>query len=548
MSTYPSIGAALVCLLAVHTLVAAQRDPTKAPPGDSSLSGRVTRSAGGPLAGVRITVITMDPPRTTWSETTGPDGAFRLTQMPAGRFRVHAHHPQYLLKESSRISTGLNGGVVELAPRQSLRLDIVMQRGGVVTGHIFDGNGDPMPDIDVKVYGLRDNGSLAAVAGRAYKSNDVGMYRVANLPAGRYYVGAVYGTRGVRDASTGFAPTWFPDATSLADARRVDVKTEGESAGIDIRVIATRLVEVTGRLRDPWGNASGGATVELAGADGLPALGSRRTVRTRADGTYEFDAVPPGAYELRATWRPMPNASLLSPRVAGITALQFLVTRVYVGDDLPKVRLDDLGLLPAPMIQGSIRGPAAATIAKGLTVRAIPMDVGRSLEEWTSPVGADLSFRMPVMPGRFTLRLRGLPEGLYAEDVTFVGRSVGAAGTEVTAADSGGWQVTIGDKSATLIGRVSATTNLTRVVVFASEKGLWKESLGGVRTVRPNSDGSFSITGMMGGDYRIVALEQFDGSQQYDSAVLKQLVPISQSVSLRVGETNAVALVPKRFQ
>jgi len=74
------------------------------------------------------------------------------------------------------------------------------------------------------------------------------------------------------------------------------------------------------------------------------------------------------------------------------------------------------------------------------------------------------------------------------------------------------------------------------IVVFAADSRYWVAQTRRVRTVRPGTDGKFSITNLPVGDYRIAAVVDVMPNEVNEPAFLEQLVGASVAFQLRLGE------------
>lgn len=471
----------------------------EAPPqrkGTASVVIHARTKAGRPVSGVRLTAITVDPPRETWNVTSGADGIMSLVSLPAGRFRLHVTHPSLIVDPAVRL-TGLNGGLSELEERKVLKHTVEFQRGGVITGTAFDPTGDPMPDVLVRAYKVGEDGALIPAAGQTYRSNDVGVYRIAGLAGGAYLVSATYrrvtGSRD--DGMEGFAPTWYPNQASPSGAMHVKVEPEREAAGIDIQLAASRFSIVEGIVRDPLGAPVGGVQLSLIPRENGPLLRSQPGTRSGAAGTFRFTEVPPGEYALRAVWHR--NESRPSPSVSAQDTVQFSTSSVMIDGTTGRIKLPDIYLLQAPRIGGSIHAQGAKFQSKGISIVAVPVGT-RALagESLGFPTLDEQKFSIPVIPGKFVLRVRGLPPGLHLQRVSVNGRDVTNSGVDVTAAGIDGWTIALGTSASGLTGTVATPQEGTSVIVISENQEMWKQILDGVKLASVDRSGQFSIAGL----------------------------------------------------
>ena len=76
------------------------------------------------------------------------------------------------------------------------------------------------------------------------------------------------------------------------------------------------------------------------------------------------------------------------------------------------------------------------------------------------------------------------------------------------------------------------------VLVFPADRQLWTAGSRRIRTVRPATDGTFSIKGLPSGQYFLAALADLESGEWNDPTLLEQLERSSVKVMLRDGETT----------
>ena len=119
---------------------------------------------------------------------TAGDGTFRIDNILPGRYHLFAERTGLLDLERQRRHT--DGQILTLAPGQELKdLHLRLQAAAVIRGRVTDEDGDPLANAEVTA--LRQT----YVAGRKHwenagadRTNDLGEYRIANLPAGNVYI------------------------------------------------------------------------------------------------------------------------------------------------------------------------------------------------------------------------------------------------------------------------------------------------------------------------------------------------------------------------
>jgi Carboxypeptidase regulatory-like domain len=180
--------------------------------GTASIGGLVTLS-GKPASSVTVTLVELDAMRRSeayrWQRdgaiappfqqraTTDAEGRYRLSNLPAGSYRLRVESKSAVLA-SAGAGTEKTITVDDGESREDVNFDFI--RGGVITGRVTDENGKPLIAALIRVSVLRE------VPGgpdktpqfemrrdghsEMYQTDDRGIYRVYGLPKGRYIVGS----------------------------------------------------------------------------------------------------------------------------------------------------------------------------------------------------------------------------------------------------------------------------------------------------------------------------------------------------------------------
>jgi len=173
--------------------------------------------------------------------------------------------------------------------------------------------------------------------------------------------------------------------------------------------------------------------------------------------------------------------------------------------------------------------------------------------------------------GRFTIK--GVPPGRYSlrgtAPATGGGRGAGAAAPAAgTSTSTGTWVlassmadgrdsldfplvigpnasvtdavITFSDSSTELTGTLqdaagTATSDYS-IIVFPSDKQFWQPQSRRIQSVRPGTDGRFTVRNLPAGDYMIVAVTDVEPGEWYDPAFLAELASASMRLSLKDGE------------
>lgn len=514
------------------------------PVGTAALIGRVQSSAGEPLAGVRVTALAAEYGTKAWRTDTGVDGRFALQQLPKGTFTVRIYHAQYLLDEADPAAARL-AQPIRLADGQTFRTTLRMLRGGVITGRLTDPSGRPIPDVLVRAFDIpgNDTDPLRPAPARAYRSNDLGAYRIANLLPGQYLVAATSpgpSRPSGADSAMSFAPSWHPGTERQAEAAEVTVEAEAECAGVDISLRAVALRTLTGRVFDMQGIPADGVEVRAYPADGSRLLGSAPTGRSLRSGGFTIRGLGPGEYRLRATRAPGTRVSIGASTASTLQYAEALVAVPSAGD-VPPISLE---LAPAPSLVGTVRVEAPIPAStRPLRIQAIAPALGQQREALAtvSPAGTS-TFDLPVLPGSYFLSVSGLPPGWVLRQIVVGGADVsdrpiaiGPGSTRV--------ELWISPLGATLTWTIQGSRDqAVDVLLFRENETTWHRQLDGVVLLTSTDPARSSAGGLRPGAYMVAAVTGFDRRRQNDVRLLRRLKLIAQRVDLAPGETRSLTL------
>src|SRR5205823_5143910 len=136
----------------------------------------VTVTAGG--RGAAATVVVTD-----------DSGRFVFNALAGGRYQVTASKPGYVNASYGAARPGRPGTPVQLIEGQQLTSIIIkMAHGAVVTGTIFDQNGEPLPSARVTlmryVFSQQSGERTLQPFGAAGTTDDRGIYRIFGIAPG----------------------------------------------------------------------------------------------------------------------------------------------------------------------------------------------------------------------------------------------------------------------------------------------------------------------------------------------------------------------------
>ncbi len=519
-----------VCTLAAT--VSAGGQPTT-----GSIVGRlVDTSTGDPIVD-GVLVLREFTSREQRLVHTDAEGEFRLVDLPAAVYSLHATALGYVGREYGQRHPMESGVPIELAVGEN-RADLVvpLPPGGTITGRITTPDGQPLASADVGALRPRIDGDRRRLVPMGRTTiNGRGEFRISGLPPGHYYVATIDpGDERTEDTAGRMqtAQTFFPGVSNAATAERVQLSLGGTRADIDFAIAGAPTVTVRGQLVNPDDVALATASVTMSpeSNDGL-GLGVANAVLTRPDGSFEFANVPPGDYRLRAIGR----TTQPGPTLFG--SFEFLVRDADVGNAVVFLR-------PGARLLGQVE------IADGATTLAPEL-----AELWVSApladgeMGSGLTRSQLVEDGRFDLttpegnrvvRLEGLPAPWSLESVLYRGRNIIDIPFKL---QSGGEpervRLVLTDQASRMTGMVHDQTGrpiTDRAVIALSINPTFRHP--GSRHVRltfPDLTGHYDVAGLPAGVYLVAALSGIQEGDLYDASMFQEISAAGAEVVIETG-------------
>lgn len=297
------------------------------------------------------------------STTADFDGYYLLSSVKPGLYLVHASSAGYLddLKlvraALPRFDLDQQKALLGTFPQitvsagGSIRKDLVLRRGGTISGRVTVDIGGTVPTTSVeakmvssKLIGAAEGSATAkpiefSVLGTL---DDRGVYRIAGLPPGKYrlevpirqgfydFVLGKNGSASIVPARPGIIDmtVYAPEALTPGDAKLIQVDEGDEVSDADITIPRRRLHSIGGTVIKN-GNPLSRASISVHRPGDLTL---HYDAVSQDDGSYRFDLLAPGTYTVEAK-EANPSSSGLQPTGVSKT--------VEVGDsDLLEENLD----------------------------------------------------------------------------------------------------------------------------------------------------------------------------------------------------------------
>lgn len=249
-----------------------------------ALEGDVVRKGTAePLTTVRISAVCGSQ---TFFTAADAAGHFRFPEVSAPNCWLTFDGPG-ILARLQRVAVRPEAGPV------FLRIPLTPQ--SAITGKVVDENGWPIARAWISI--LRAGASISRRVPSRAQTDDLGRYRIGQLPPGRYLVR-------VRPMETGslvgYMPAWYPGVASERDARAIDLPEGHEAAGVDFHLVPGRGAEIRGRVVPPAGFQPGETFLSVSYLD-VDVMSVGSATRVAPDGTFTLRHLPARSYTLVAT-------------------------------------------------------------------------------------------------------------------------------------------------------------------------------------------------------------------------------------------------------
>lgn len=530
--------------------------PGETPPkGTAIMKGQVlTAGSGAPVRRAQVRAMSMEG-RGGGVTSTDASGNFEIKDLPAGRFNITASKGGYVMGQYGQRRPGEPGTPIELGDGQTAeKVNFVLSRGSVISGRIFDDGGEPVAGTTVQAMRYQFmSGSRRLVPGGGEggsdRTDDQGNFRLYGLAPGDYYISANNRTNqfmspGMTNTeSEGFAPTYFPGTASISDATRVTVKAGQETSAANFALIIARMARIRGRALNSGGEPVTNAMLMLMPSDPTMGFGGMNMMNAMVagDGTFQFANVAPGRYTLnvRPSGMATANSEMAAlPVTVGNDDLDNLVVITSTGATARGVVVTDDGSVP------TFR-PDQVTIFPG------PMDPmsGMMVFNGQNRINDDFTFELTGLADRRMIRAnvgQAAASGWYLKSVLFDGQEVTDTGIEFTPGRSyDGLQVVFTRKTTTFSGLVTDDRDRpvldATVVVFPADPQRWTFSSRYMRSMRPDTNGRYSTSGLPPlDDYLIIAVRNLESGQGSDPEFLARAREEARPFTLTEGETKNV--------
>ncbi len=492
-----------------------------------------------------------------YTAVSGADGAFRIENILPGRYRLFAERVGLL--DVGKNHSRSEGRVLTLTEGQQLKdLHIRLQAAAVVRGRVTDEDGDPMPEAEVTI--LRQtfiSGHSHWEQAGAERTNDLGEFRIANLPAGNVYVSvspppdfktlieaggaaASEGHNSEKQATT-YQTTYYPGTSDRGQAAPIQLHA-GDDFPVNFSLVPAPSLSIRGSVVNLPPRTA--ATIMLQSRDFNVV---QNGAEMHKDGSFVIHDVSPGNYTILASVDGSPTP---------LTARQPLL----VGS----TNVDGVRLSPQPgaLIRGRLhlesRGAVAGFDAGKvfLTLQSVnPEDDAVSLgmsDRFTNltHVAGDGSFEWKdVPPGNYYVQLMGeggVNENWFVKSVMVGGREVNDSGFSASGASL--LDVVVSANGGSFDGIVvdSKGEPVPNATVVAVPEPRLRNRVDFFQKTLSDQAGHVSLRGLRPGDYTLFAWESVEGEAYLNADFLKSFEGQGSAVRVGDGERKSaqIPLIP----
>ena len=532
----------LALLLAMAALPGQEKPPEKC-----SVSGRVSNAATGePLRKAQVVLHPLNAGRPNllpYGAITDTSGAFSLSDVDPGQYALTAEHTGFVNGSYGAQQPGHGGTPLTLTPGQVLKdADIRLTPQGIVSGRIVDEDGDPVANAMVQLLRysyVQGKRQLMAIGARP--TNDLGEYRLYEVPPGRYLVTATWRGalwrgqyRNIPGGPDGaYAPTYYPGTTDPATAVPIQVAAGSQMQGINLTLTKTPVVTISGKVVYAGGDPSARNTMVLLSPRGDAWVASPNSTSIQdPQGRFELHSVIPGAYILMAeSWADGQRYTARQPVNVGNANLDGI----------------SLTLLPGVRLAGVVRlDGAGQTDLSKVRIFLLPTETNLStMGTPSAPAKTDGTFVLSnVGPDSYTVGVAGAPDNCYLKSIRMGPQEIGDDTVDLGRGDSGPLEVLLspagGQVYADVVNAKQQAGAGAEVVLIPDPPRRGRTDL--YQSATADQRGNVILRGIAPGPYRLYAWESVEDGAWLDPDFLRNYENQGQAVTIGENSREGVQL------
>jgi len=433
-------------------------------------------------------------------------GQFVFHSLPEGYYLLFAARNGFAQAMYGQKQSNSPGMPIRVSADSVTFIELRLKRLGAINGKVLDENRVGLPGLIVLAYPVALPLRMAASA----KSDDRGIYRIAGLARGRYYVRMA--AHELEDG-TGLLPTFAPESSGAGEASIHVVDLDTEVPDVSVYPLPGRLSRLSGRVT----GCPTTATVTLSSD-----TGRKQTTVGCGGGIFSFEALPPGNYELLA--------EAGEGELALAAHQELFIDRTEEGLNL--------GVRPLPWVRLEVRERDGGIVRAG----EVPILARRKDLAGEGEVTRISKDTVRLLPGYWELTALPAPNRYQVSISSMTGpRRASKAGQSpewyeihLGAAERTWVRVVLSSRPATLAGCVTARGD----AMAGAPVYLWPSSpetrrrMNGMKMGRADSRGMYRFEGLGPGSYLL--LSSFDLGE-----VTEQVLTEARAASIMLDEGQA---------
>ena len=385
---------------------------------------------------------------------TDANGVVEFNNLPLARYSIAAQRDGFV--SATGIASPSSSDVIVDSQNLNHEVSLFLGLGASISGRVHNTSGAPLANatIEAGTLGYRD-GHRTLITAAKTQTDSNGNYRISLLKQGEYLI---------RET----APLWkgvgtlFPGTLDVDKASTIAIQGGGEVVGIDFDIPDAPTFKISGIVPNAPARTLPNGQVDHT----VPTLiyvprdrsypdsslpPSVQNAKPGPNGEFEIDGIPVGSWDVYAMV-PRVNVANVSRDFTGRTHVD-IVDRDITGVSITLGSADIAGRV--------VQIGAPANAAGGIPYLGISLV---ALDNVTSALPTHLSSRripganeefsfQSVRPGRYSLRISGLPAGFYVSDIRLGAASIYDDGIINVETDSPGpVEVRLREGSATIEG------------------------------------------------------------------------------------------------
>jgi len=522
---------------------------------NATVAGNVLRvDTGEPLKKATVTLQSRTDGTFSVFYITDEQGHFLFQNVPAGPYDLQVSRNGYVGAEYGQKKPGAPGAILTLVSGQRMT-DLVFKlvHTAAISGHVFDEDGEPIAKAAVRIYRASNRpGKVQEHGDDAVLTNDLGEFRIFDLAPGRYYiaVNARHEDPFRRDTpapnqkvDTGYLPSYYPNTSDPAKAQSISVGPGDEIRSVDFFLRPSHLVTVRGRVVcSVPGNSttSGRVSLNPQGPGLAQVLQGLDDSFELKDGSFIIRNVPPGSYDLTASYRSSDsNVWHLARRQleVGSSDLDGVTITITRGTDIP----------------GHITWEGApASDPGGLHVRLESL-AENQVYFYDSTIKPDGTFQLKNVPEgayRPVAHLYGPAETVFLKSARYGTATVADTGFTVLPGTDASLELTLSSRVAQLSGVVLDAESLPAAgaTVVLIPDPPHRNVVEQYKSTTTDQNGKFSMAGLTPGDYKLFSWDSAEESEEdyppdwVDPEWLKPFESKGESIHLEEADRKSVNL------